>query len=65
MKATKKMASTAKKSAKIIGMAAMAAAMFHQAEADMKKEFGKDYIPMDKNVYCVNYTYNPFDGMLA
>ena len=62
MKTRRKMASTAKKSAKIIGMAAMAAAMFHQAEADMKKEFGKDYIPMDGTT--IAYTWN-LDGMIA
>ena len=60
---TKRLARTARKCAKTISVAAMAAAMFHQAEADMKREFGKDYIPMDGTI--VTYDYNPLDGMLA
>ena len=29
------------------------------AERDMRKEFGKDYIPMDAT--SVQYEYNPYD----
>lgn len=61
MKRTRKLASTAKKCAKI-SMAAMAAAVFHQAEADMKAEFGEDYIPMERTT--VAYTWN-LEGMIA
>lgn len=33
------------------------------AVADMKAEYGADYIPDDGTV--INYTYDPYDGMLA
>lgn len=66
--ATKKnMASTAKKRATIIAMAAIAGASVsqtsaaaRQALADMREEMGKD-----NHVYSVQYTWDPFDGMLA
>ena len=48
------------KEATIVALAALAA---QTAIADMKKEFGKDFIPMDATV--INYTYDPFDGMYA
>ena len=48
------------KKATIVAMSALAAQV---AIADMKKEYGEDYIPMDGTV--INYTYNPFDGMYA
>lgn len=67
---TKKLASTASKRAKratIIAMAAIAGVSVSQekaaakaALADMRDEFGKD-----THVYSLNYTWNPFDGMLA
>lgn len=59
----KKMASAAKKSAKKAVVVSMAALAAQTAIADLKAEFGKDYIPMDGTV--INYTWNPFDGMLA
>ena len=49
-----------KKTATIVAMSALAAQV---AIADMQKEFGDDYIPMDGTV--LNYTYDPFDGMYA
>lgn len=66
--ATKKtMASTAKKRATTIAMAAIAGASVsqtsaaaRQALADMRDEMGKD-----THVYSLNYTWDPFDGMLA
>ena len=73
MTTTIKLASTAKKSAKrarratIIAMAAIAGASVTQTNAacraamhDMREEFGKD-----THVYSLNYTWDPFDGMLA
>lgn len=59
----KKMAGAAKKSAKKAVVVSMAALAAQTAIADLKKEFGEDYIPMDGTV--INYTWNPFDGMLA
>ena len=66
--ATKKnMASTAKKRATIIAMAAIAGASVsqtiaaaRQALADMRDELGKN-----THVYSLNYTWDPFDGILA
>lgn len=68
MATTKKtMASTAKKRATIIAMAAIAGASVSQTSAaarqalhDMREEMGKD-----THVYSVQYTWDPFDGMLA
>ncbi len=67
MATKKKMASTAKKRATIIAMAAIAGASVsqisaaaRQALADMREEMGKD-----THVYSVQYTWDPFDGMLA
>lgn len=67
MKAKKNMASTAKKRARIIAMAAIAgvsvsqtSAAARQALADMRDELGKD-----AHVYSVQYTWDPFDGILA
>lgn len=70
MKATKNMASAAKKSAKraiIVSMAAIAGtsvsqtiAAAKQALSDMREALGKD-----THVYSLNYTYDPFDGFLA
>lgn len=66
--ATKKnMASTAKKRATIIAMAAIAGASVSQTSAaarqalhDMREEMGKD-----THVYSVQYTWDPFDGLYA
>ena len=65
MKATKKMASTAKKSAKIVSMAAaMAASMGLQGDdmkaaqcafADMAQEYG----------HALIVSMDPFDGLIA
>ena len=59
------MASTAKKRATIIAMAAIAGASVsqtsaaaRQALADMREEMGKD-----THVYSVQYTWDPFDGL--
>ena len=67
MATTKKMASTAKKRATIIAMAAIAGASVSQTNAaarqaltDMREEFGKD-----GHVYSLSYTWDPFDGMIA
>lgn len=64
---TKTMASTAKKRATIIAMAAIAGASVsqtsaaaRQALADMREEMGKD-----NHVYSLNYTWDPFDGLYA
>lgn len=64
---TRKMASTAKKRATIIAMAAIAGASVsqtsaaaRQALADMREEMGKDI-----HVYSLNYTWEPFDGLYA
>lgn len=66
MKATKKMASTAKRSAKVIAMAAIAGtsvsqanAAYEQAMRDMAQEYGR------KNVYAIEYTWDSFTGMYA
>ena len=56
------MAGAAKKSAKKAVVVSMAALAAQTAIADLKAEFGEDYIPMDGTVI---YTWNPFDGMLA
>ncbi len=65
--ATIKLASTAKKRATVIAMAAIAGASIsqtsaaaRQALADMREEFGKD-----AHIYSLNYTWDPFDGVLA
>lgn len=66
--ATKKnMASTTKKRATIIAMAAIAGASVsqtsaaaRQALADMRDEMGKG-----THVYSLNYTWDPFDGLYA
>lgn len=66
--ATKKnMACTARKRATIIAMAAIAGASVSQTSAaarqalhDMREEMGKD-----THVYSLNYTWDPFDGMIA
>ena len=54
------------KKAVIVAMAALTGASVAQETAamqaamqDMRDEMGK------KNVYSVNYVYNPFDGLLA
>ena len=67
-KTTKKMASTAKKSAKsatIIALAAIAGASVasmskaeRAAMRDMAQEYGRDRL-------IANYTWDPFDGMFA
>lgn len=61
--ATKKMARAAKKSAKKAIVVSMAALAAQTAIADLKAEFGEDYIPMDGTV--INYTWDPFDGLIA
>ncbi len=48
------------KKATIVAMSALAAQV---AIADMKDEYGEDYIPMDGTV--INYTYDPFGGLYA
>lgn len=48
------------KKATIVAMSALAAQV---AIADMKTEYGEDYIPMDGTV--INYTYDPFCGLYA
>ena len=60
---TKKMARAAKKSAKKAVVVSMAALAAQTAIADLKTEFGEDYIPMDGTV--MTYTWDPFDGLLA
>ena len=67
MNTKKNMASTAKKRATIIAMAAIAGASVsqtsaaaRQALADMRDELGKNV-----HVYSLNYTWDPFDGILA
>lgn len=59
----KSMARTAKKSAKRAAVVSMAAVAMQAAVADLKDEFGENYIPMDGTV--LNYTYDPFDGSYA
>lgn len=49
-----------KKAATIVAMGALA---MQAAVADMKAEYGDDYIPMDGKV--LSYTWNPFDGFCA
>lgn len=65
MKAKKKMASTAKKSATIIAMAGIVGASISSmtraeraARQDMEQEYGRECIIAD-------YTWDPFDGLLA
>lgn len=67
MNTKKTTVSTTKKRATIIAMAAIAGASVsqtsaaaRQALADMREEMGKD-----NHVYSVQYTWDPFDGMLA
>ena len=50
------------KKATIVAMSALAAQC---AIADLRAEFGEDYIPMTSNGTVINYTYNPFDGVYA
>ena len=61
--ATKKMVSATKKSAKKVIVVSMAALAAQTAIADMQKEYGDDFIPMDGTI--VNYTWDPFDGFCA
>ena len=61
--ANKSMASAAKKSAKKAIVVSMAALAAQTAIADLKAEFGEDYIPMDGTV--MTYTWDPFDGLCA
>lgn len=50
--------------ARKIMLSMAAAAMAHtMAVADMKAEYGESYIPDDGTE--LNYTWDPFDGMLA
>ena len=51
------------KKVKKAAIVAMSVAAMQAAVADMKAEFGDNYIPMDGTV--IHYTYDPFDGMLA
>lgn len=47
----------------LVAMNALAA---QTAIADMKAEFGNDFIPMSENDGTViNYTYDPYDGFYA
>lgn len=59
--------STAKKSAKIVTMmtVTMAVVAANAAIADLKREYKNDYIPMVRDGKVINYTWDPFDGMLA
>lgn len=59
--------STAKKSAKIVTMTTvtMAVVAAQTAIADLKDEYKSDYIRMVKDGKLINYTWDPFDGMLA
>lgn len=45
----------------IVSLNALAA---QTAIADMKKEFGESYIPMDDGS-VINYTYDPYEGFYA
>ena len=54
------MATKRVKKAAIVAMSTLA---MQAAVADMKAEYGENYIPMDGTV--LTYDYNPFDGMLA
>lgn len=63
MATIKKMVRTARKSAKKAAVVSMAAMAMQAAIADIQKEYKDDYIPMDGTV--LNYTWDPFDGMLA
>lgn len=67
MKATKTMASTATKSAKVIAMAAAVSAAqsididrmaYEQAMADMEQEYGTEHV-------CRVVYMNPFDNLIA
>lgn len=51
-----------KKTATIVAMSATIA--MQAAIADMKAEFGDNYIPMTDGT-VINYTYDPFEGMWA
>lgn len=61
--AKKSMAGAAKKSAKKAIVVSMAALAAQTAIADLKAEFGEDFIPMDGTV--IDYTWDPFDGLVA
>jgi len=65
--ATKKtMASTAKKRATIIAMAAIAGASVSQTTAAARQALADMRNQGDLgHVYSVQYTWDPFDGMLA
>lgn len=65
MKTIKTMARTAKKSAKSAVIVPMAVLAANVAIADLKDEFKEDYIPMVRDGKVINYTWDPFDGMLA
>ena len=51
------------KRVKKAAIVAMSMAAMQAAVADMKAEFGDNYIPMDGSV--LSYTYDPFDGLIA
>ena len=51
------------KKVKKAAIVAMSVAAMQAAVADMKAEFGNDYIPMDGTV--LSYTWDPFDGICA
>ena len=61
------MASTAKKSAKsaiIIAMAAIAGTNYAQEQAAMRAAM-QDMKQDGEKMFSVNYTWDPFDGLLA
>ena len=69
---TIKMASTAKKSATkngkkaiIVAMAAIAGTNYAQMEAAARQAMHDMKQDMGEGAFMVNYTYDPFDGMLA
>ena len=66
--ATKKtLASTAKKRATIIAMAAIAGASVSQTSAAARQALAdmRDELGTGNHVYSLNYTWDPFDGILA
>lgn len=54
----------AKVKAKVVAMS-MTALAAQAALADIRAEYGENTIVMDNGRYALEYTYDPFDGMLA
>lgn len=65
MKTIKNMASTAKKSATIIAMAAIAGTSVNEMESAARQAMQDMKAAIGDHAYSVGYTWDPFDGFVA